>query len=171
MVEYGCQKCTKIFSRKGDYERHIARKTPCTFQKNMRRKPKILWCRKCKKKFNRIDVYKKHENNCKNKQINNKIKQNIIKKNINNGQFINGDINGGNNQFIIKNYKLLPFGKDGIECLTTPEKIAIFSSDENPMIIIKVNLDSNNISKMTSILSVSHSSPSKIIPKPLCSSV
>ena len=40
---------------------------------------------------------------------------------------------------------MFPFGKDGVDCLTTPEKIAIFSSDENPMemIIVKVNLDVN----------------------------
>ena len=48
----------------------------------------------------------------------------------------------GNNNTIVK-YNLFPFALDGIDCLTTSEKVAIFTSDKNPyeMIIIKVNLD------------------------------
>ena len=73
------------------------------------------------------------------KQIN---KNNIKNNNIHgNNQIISGD----NGKIIVKNYNLFPFGKDGVDCLSIPEKITIFSSDENPMemIIVKVNLDIN----------------------------
>lgn len=142
MVEYKCKKCFKNFVHKGDFNRHLARKTPCNFKNSIDSKVKFYKCYRCNKKFNRKDNLSRHIKNCKNINLDKKNHRNI--KNVSNhGQIINGDISGNNNKFIIKNYNLFPFGKDGIDCLTTPEKIAIFSSDENPMemIIIKVHLD------------------------------
>ena len=59
MVEYKCKKCLKIFTRKGDYDRHLMRKTPCSVKKSH---TKIITykCKTCDKKFNRKDHFKRH---------------------------------------------------------------------------------------------------------------
>jgi uncharacterized C2H2 Zn-finger protein len=147
MVEYQCKNCSKIFFKKYNYTRHIERKTPCSIlKKSFQVKKKNFKCKKCKKIFNRKDNYIRHINKCScTSNTDLSLKKNTKQKIIGNisGQVLNGDINGDHNKFIIKNYNLFPFGKDGIDCLTIPEKIAIFSSDENPMemIIVKVHLD------------------------------
>jgi len=145
MVEYQCNKCKKIFVKKYNYLKHIKRKTSCTILKKYFQTQQKFKCKYCGKLFNRKDNYNRHTKSC-NKKNNTpkKIKQNIIK----NRQIIKGDNNiNNNNNIVIKQYNLFPFGKDGIDCLTTPEKVAIFSSDENPMemIIVKVNLDPSKI--------------------------
>jgi len=143
MVEYQCNKCSKKFIRHGDYDRHLARKTPCTVTKNIDKKIKIYKCKYCDTTSNRIDVIDRHTKTCANNTMEINIKNNK-NKNKNGTQVIT---TGNYNNITIKQYNLFPFGKDGIDCLTTPEKIAIFSSDENPMemIIVKVNPDSVKI--------------------------
>lgn len=138
MIEYQCNRCTKIFSRKADYDKHRMRKKPCSFKKNVGIIPNIHACKCCKKKFNRKDSYDRHIKSCT-KHIN------ILKDNneISNSQFVVGNNNNNNCNNIVIKYNLFPFAKDGIDCLSTSEKIAIFTSEQNPyeMIIIKVNLD------------------------------
>lgn len=140
MVQYKCDTCFKVFTKKSTYERHINRKNPCTFAENIDSKIKIHTCKKCNKTFNRKDHFIRHYKTCTGINSNNQ-------KNIKNGRdIINSQIiNGDNSKIIIKQYNLFPFSKDGTDCLSIPEKIAIFSSDENPMemIIVKMNLDVN----------------------------
>ena len=156
MVQYQCETCFKIFTRKSSYTSHLSRKNPCTFAENINYKVKKFKCKYCNKSFDRKDCFKKHVEKCSKSNpkidvknnINNNVKnnKNITNKNKNNNGNINSQfVNGDNNKIIIKHYNLFPFGKDGMDCLTIPEKIAIFSSDENPMemIIVKVNLDAN----------------------------
>lgn len=137
MVEYKCKKCSRIFNRKNDYDRHITKKNPCNKITNL----PIYNCETCDKKFTRKDNLTRHLKICKNTVIND------IQKINNNGNYnISQMQKGDHNKMIIKNYNLFPFGKDGIDCLTTPEKIAIFSSDENPMEMIIVKLESKAFS-------------------------
>lgn len=145
MVSYKCNNCGKLFNKKFDMDRHINAKNKCrkNNEKNVNNnQPKRFICLACEKIFGRKDSLIRHEKVC---EI--KTEHNIINKNEN----INTENNYGNQFFgningnvIMNNYNLFTFGKDGIDCLTTPEKIAIFFSDENPMemIIVKVNLDS-----------------------------
>ena len=55
----------------------------------------------------------------------------------------NHNNNKNNNNTIVNNYNIVPFGTDGIDCLTMEDKVSIFTSVVNPMemIISKVNLD------------------------------
>ena len=36
MVEYNCEKCGKVFNKKGNYTKHINRKNPCIFESKMK---------------------------------------------------------------------------------------------------------------------------------------
>ena len=135
----------------------INRKNSC-FDDNK----KEFMCNKCERNFSRKDSLKRHMKKCDgNKKQNKNIP--IVTNNGNYGNYGNygnngnygnygnyGNVNNGNNNiinnngtYIAVNNFLFPFGKDGTNCLSTPEKIAIFSSNENPMemIIIKINLD------------------------------
>lgn len=138
MVQYKCETCQRIFTKKYNYDKHLERKIPCTIMSNLDKKQKIYKC-KCGKKFNRKDNLNRHRNKCqkyKNISINNS--GNIYGDQIiNNGKMI---INNNNNYYI-----LFPFSQE-IDKLTTEDKICIFSSDENPiiMIVIKTNLNPNN---------------------------
>jgi len=142
MVQYKCNQCFKIFTHKGDYNRHLSRKKPCKFASNVDSKIVFYKCKKCDIKFDRKDNYRRHIKKCiilcEKNNINNKI---------NNGSIITGNngpiITGNNNKIIINQYNLVPFAKDGIDCLTLPERVAIFSSNENPMemIIVEVNMN------------------------------
>ena len=60
-VYYQCDNCKRNFALKGDYTRHMNRKTPCSILKNKKLgdKPKIFTC-ECGKTFKRKDHYEKH---------------------------------------------------------------------------------------------------------------
>jgi len=148
-----CERCGKKFYNKEHLERHYKRKIPCIFLKKISANKKFddddnlenkdNYCGKCDKYFSRPYTLKRHLDTICNKNPT---------PNINNATTKKGNINqvintGDNNKIIIKQYNLLPFGKDGINCLSIPEKIKIFSSDENPMemIIVKVNLNPDRI--------------------------
>src|SRR5579872_2141838 len=165
MVTYTCPRCKMSFPKKSQYDKHMNRKTPCEIRDA---EPKILKDFECKcgKKYNRKDHLKEHIDRDHNGDItynlglkqNINIDQNIIDEhnnNHNNGnkntniQTRDGNIEKINidNSVHIVNYHMVPFGKDGVDCLSTREKIAIFSSKENPieMIIVKVNFDPKKI--------------------------
>ncbi len=153
MVEYKCKKCTAIFVRKGDYKRHMDRKTPCNIFKGMKKKPKIYQCRNCNYKFNRKDGYDTHMNKCKKiSQIQNNaigddnaIGEIIVKGNSNNNNNNNNNNITNNKNIAITNnyYTITPFCQDGISNLSAQEKFNIFASKENPIItiIVKTNLN------------------------------
>ena len=75
MVEYKCDKCGKIYSKKFDYNRHMKRKNPCTSstqnivvvtQKNVDKIEQNLKCTYCEQVFSRIDSLNRHTNSfCK----------------------------------------------------------------------------------------------------------
>lgn len=143
MVQYQCKKCFRYFGNKTDFDRHLARKTPCDQDVNIYTEPKNLKCKVCDKNFHRKDKFNEHNKKHHPINLNNNKNDNMVN---NIGDHNNNSVNIVN----IKNYNNyipFPFGKDGIGCLTTPEKIAIFSSDENPleMILIKINLDPHKI--------------------------
>ena len=136
MVVYTCSRCGKQFLQKCKYDNHLNRKIKCfVTNKTISHINNNIYCEICDKYFSRPDVLKKHNSSKSHLLLQNK---NI--KNGNNSQQIIGD----NNKIINKNYYfLLPFGKEEIDALTTEDKIAIFTSRENPliMIIIKTNLN------------------------------
>jgi len=69
MTHYVCDKCGKIFSLKGDYLRHLNRKTPCKlniFQNeysSQRTKINSYECAYCHHSFSRSDSLRRHQNN------------------------------------------------------------------------------------------------------------
>lgn len=140
MVKYQCNNCFKKFVRKSDYCRHLSRKRPCILGSKIDEKIKVYKCPNCDKQYNKSFYLNKHV--CKTNK--NTISDNSINNSYNHNTNIEGDIiNNNNNITINKTYNLCPFAKDGTDCLTIPEKIAIFTSDQNPyeMIIIQVNLN------------------------------
>lgn len=131
---YSCSCCKKKFNKKSHYENHLNRKIKCT--PNI--EPIVVEnnnniCENCNKVYSRKDSLNRHKIKCVN--INQTCKK-IVNKDGN-------VILGNNNKIIINQYNLCPFAKDGTDCLSTGDKVAIFSSTENPleMIIVKVNLD------------------------------
>ena len=130
MVVYECDICFKKFTRKGDYDRHLNKKNPCQICSKIDRKIKIYKCDGCKRTFNRCDSLTRHIEICTNHRNTTNIstKNKTIENNrntLNNGIINRSQIINGDNNTITINY-LYPFGKDGIDDLTTPEKIAIF---------------------------------------------
>lgn len=141
MTVITCDRCNKDFYNKSHYNDHINRKTPCTKLKKYNYQVDGLYCEDCGKYFSRPYTLSRHQKSSCDKCLVTNTTNTIEKGNNNTINYHSGS--GNINNIVIKQY-LFPFGKDGIDCLTTPEKIAIFSSDENPMemIIVKVNLDS-----------------------------
>ncbi len=142
MTNLNCSRCHKSFYDKSHYQTHINRKIPCLISENNKVDATDLQCHKCGKIFSKPFSLKRHLNTvCKNKKS-----DNTIITDTNNGNINQFNI-GNNNNLIIKQYNLLPFNKDGIDCLSTPDKIAIYSSAESAieMIVIKINLDPKKI--------------------------
>jgi hypothetical protein len=140
MVKYVCKKCNKTFDRKYVFDRHNARKTSCVFGSKTNKKLTENKCEKCDCAFSRKDALLRHNKNCNGTKI---ITTNKSVSGKNNTA-IQCDIKGNKNNVVINNNNyLFAFGKDGIDCLSSPEKITIFESDENPMemIVVKTNLD------------------------------
>ena len=145
-MSYKCKKCNKSFYDKSHLKDHLNRKFPCINDKktNKNKQSNEIYCEKCDKYFSRPYTLKRH---MESKHKNEAIIANINNKNGKITQIVhNGD---NHNNIVIKNlqYNLFPFGKDGIDCLTLLDKIAIFSSNEDPfvMIVIKVNLDPDKL--------------------------
>lgn len=139
MVVYTCERCQKQFPQKCVYDNHINRKLPCHKNNKIIENDDDYYCKTCDKYFSRSDALKRHENTLAHMQLKEekvKMKATTTNGNIN-------QINGNNNIIINNNYYLLPFGGPEIDKLTTEDKVAIFTSDENPiiMIIIKTNLN------------------------------
>jgi len=134
MVEHSCPKCSKKFNKKSNLNVHLNRKIPCDSADNSR-----LQCEYCNKSFSRSDALCRHIKTIHadiNEQKNTNIKHNVIRdQNIYNGDVIN-NINN-------IHFNLYPFGQDGIDKLSIDDMVCIFSSDENPMIMIifKTNLN------------------------------
>jgi len=143
MVVYVCERCQKQFNQKCVYDKHIDRKVLCHIKKKQNNEKNSSYCKVCDKHFSRSDALKRHNATPMHKQM--KKQQNI---NIN-AKTKNGNINQiiGDKNLIVNNYYFIsPFSQEEIDKLTTQEKIAIFSSDENPiiMIVIKTNLNPSN---------------------------
>jgi hypothetical protein len=167
-MKYVCSRCKMIFYKKNDYERHLSRKIQCT-QNNDKNLNNDLFCIFCDKKFNRKDKLQSHikithsitndkvldklqnilitssnnnksnnnkSNNNSNNKSNNKSNNNSHNNNDNHGNIITNNIT---NNYI----KIIPFGKDGTDCLSFPEKMKVFSSETSPLetIIDLVNLN------------------------------
>jgi uncharacterized C2H2 Zn-finger protein len=102
MVEYKCHNCDKIYTHKGDFNRHINKKIPCGFALSERnimlpipqenaeiphfritqnKSNDELQCKYCLKTFTRKDILTRHMNdNCKIKKQESESDKEIIKK-------------------------------------------------------------------------------------------
>lgn len=153
MVNYTCRRCKISFNDKSKYDRHITKKKKCLIKKSGSKKnKKNYYCRICNTNYSRKNTLIRHMET--NMHINNtkSIKnKGTIKKGSNNNQIIaeiNGNVNtinnNCNNNTTIHNYYISAFGNEEINKLTTRDKLAILSSDDNPMItiIVKTNLNS-----------------------------
>ena len=157
MVKYTCKRCKKEFDQKIVYVRHINRKKKCSVNNSgskINKKSNTHYCKTCDKLYSRKDALtqhkksKLHESNLKKIKINSKNNKNTSKTagNNNNTNTLNNSNNNSvtnNNNNITNNYYISSFGNEQIDKLTTQDKIAILSSDENPMvtIIVKTNLN------------------------------
>ena len=137
MVEYKCNRCKKRFDHKRRYEEHLNKKIPCPIKKDeIHNEPKKNYCDICDRYFSRLDTLNKHRCSQIHKEamINN--------SNVTNNGIINQNV--GDVTIINKHYHFIsPFGHGETKELTPEEKLAIFTSDTNPivMIIIKTNLN------------------------------
>ena len=146
MVSYKCERCKKVFNQKCRYNDHKNRKIRCLIKNDIDDKYNDnfdYYCESCDKHFGRSDTLKRHLSS----QLHKKRKKAMI--NNSNVKTNNGIINqiiGDKNKIVInKHYHISAFGKEEIDELTPEEKLAIFTSDTNPivMIIIKTNLNSS----------------------------
>lgn len=141
MVLYTCVRCQKCFDQKCKYLEHINKQKPCIMQNkkiNLNNKYHH-YCKRCDKSFSRVDALLRHKNSKLHKQskqiknCNTKIigDHNTI-NNINNNKIINNNIN-----------IILPFNDEEISKLSILDKLHLFMSGENPivMIIIMTNLN------------------------------
>lgn len=151
MVNYICKRCDQIFEHKTTYVNHINRKRKCIINKsNSKSSKQKSWhqCNICNKSYKRKDSLirhkksKLHQLNIKNIKIDLNFKNNL-KNNITN---ITGDKNIIKNTIVDKptiNCYICPFSTEGVAKLSTQDKITLFSSKENPivMIVTKTNLN------------------------------
>ena len=137
-MTYVCERCDKKFYDKSHLDNHLNRKIPCLVNNNKTDPTNNNYCEECDKYFSRPYTLKRHMNTYHNDTPNIGAKNNKGNQIITTGN--NNNITINNN---IKQYNLIAFGKDGIDCLSIRDKIAILSPDVDPftMIIIKVNLD------------------------------
>ncbi len=152
MVVYTCGTCEKPFSKKYQYERHLNKIKQChPPNNNMKMELEEFDCKICNKKFNRVDVLKrhyeseKHKTNMKAYKKKDKNVYNLKKVNANrditigNNNNNNGNINSNNNNY----YFISPFGKEEITKLSIAEKMSTLLSKDNPIveIILVTNLN------------------------------
>jgi hypothetical protein len=154
MVEYICKRCNESFDHKAVYEKHINRKYKCVPQMyNSKTNKRIEHkCVHCKRNFSRKDSLARHLSICKNKNgktkiINNtKNGENIVNTGNNTKTLIKKNNCNNRNNNIYKFYGpviLIPFGKDGIECIDLKTFKKIVDSKQNIIesIISNVNFD------------------------------
>lgn len=176
MVLYVCKRCKKEFSKKYDFDNHKNRKIPCKRNEALKKKKKLFDCDYCSKKFTRQYILNRHTQNIHadiiqniktngddNTTLNHCKQRDVIIKNKNVRNTHNGDkiknIHNGDNvnnihyENVYNNYNIVPFGKDGIDCLTLKEHFEILNNKKNPLeaIVLSVNLnekrpDHHNIS-------------------------
>jgi len=144
-----CERCKKRFNHKRRYEEHLSRKISCLIREDDiydiddNENKNENHCKICSRSFSRKDTLERH----KKTQLHKLLAKKSIKKN--NGKIAIKGNNNSNNKVIINNnknknyYFISPFNQEEINELTPEEKIKIFSSNENPivMIIIKTNLN------------------------------
>ena len=141
MVQYTCERCKLQFNKKSTYDDHLHRKIPCSIKLEPIENNKENYCKICDRHFSRSDALKRHQRSQMHKSTKGKQVVNNYAKTR------NGNINqviGDKNVIINKNYYFIsPFNHEEIDKLTPEEKLAIFASNENPivMIIIKTNLN------------------------------
>lgn len=140
MPSYKCKDCSKYFDHKGTYERHINRKNKCTQCDNSNLKTSNFTCDECDKHFTRKDSLKRHLKVC---SIHNTKINKYLDKKINNIAGNDQIIKNHSDNIVINNYNLIPFTKDDINALTTKEKLALFSSNKNPMEQITLDINLN----------------------------
>lgn len=153
MVEYTCEKCSTVFNRKGDYDRHVKRKTDCGTEGTVRQsggsktnKKPCYSCGKCKRTFTRKDSLTKHTKGCKHvapKKTKKKTKTKTKKSKVNIDANIEGDnnqvignnevnhIENHNNTYIINVLVSKDFATDGIADITVAEISKILESNQN----------------------------------------
>lgn len=147
MVLYKCDRCRKKFNQKCKYYRHINRKIPCLMTDDI-----CYYCDICDKYYSRADAYNRHKKTTIHQDAGNISKNNtfakykIDNKNCNIATNTINEINYNNciiNKYVENHITLSPFGCFEINDLSIDDKLLIFSSDENPiiMIIIKTNLN------------------------------
>lgn len=151
MVKYICKRCKKSFNQKIDYDRHINRKRKCHINKSKTNKKDVkYYCNICKRDYNKKDALIQHRKTKLHKSNITKLK-NTKKINTNNNICKNKSFTGSynkNNNIHSNNttnnyYFISPFSKEETNKLSNQDKFAIFSSEENPlvMIILMTNLN------------------------------
>lgn len=152
MVTYICDQCSRCFDQKSKYYRHQNNKLGCKPNKKTNLVVKH-YCDICKKYYNRKDALIRHlKSKLHEINIGNIIEINNTETNSKKFEF--GTINGSYNKQAINSYNtthnnnyyfISTFGKEEIDRLSTEDKLAIFLSKENPivMIVIKTNLNPN----------------------------
>ncbi|AUL78462.1 mg15 protein [Tupanvirus deep ocean] len=144
MVQYICERCKSVFNKKSRYVDHLARKIPCPIVKDdiENEIENENYCEICDRAFSRKDALTRHKKSKNHKLL-------AIKPKIkNNGNLIVNKGNNNKNKIIVDNstnnyFFIAPFSQEEIDGLTPEEKLLIFTSNENPivMIIIKTNLN------------------------------
>jgi len=122
-MTFVCEHCEMLFTRNDNLKRHILKKHSESTQ---------------------IDNSKNHSETIQNNNTSdimnnvNGEQRDIAIKNINNKNVYNKNINNIQNNFFI-----VPFGKDGIDCLTVDEQKEILTGKTNPFekILLSVNLN------------------------------
>lgn len=64
MDDFSCDKCLKTFINKSNYNRHINRKTPCTYPEFYKKDNKFC-CKICNKEYSRKNYVMNHYQKCK----------------------------------------------------------------------------------------------------------
>ncbi|XWV25372.1 mg15 protein [Tupanvirus deep ocean] len=137
MTVHKCPKCHKEFQQKSHLNDHLNRKNPCNEKENQKNK-----CQYCNKSYSRKYTLDRHIKSIHDdiiKQADHiNAKNSHVYQNNNSGDVIINNINNNNNYFV-----LCPFSQEEIDKLSTDDKLCIFDSGENPiiMIVIKTNIN------------------------------
>jgi hypothetical protein len=145
MVLYICKKCNKHFNKKQCYNVHINRKFPCTYEDIIDETNISNLCNKNKNKDKELEQ-KNKELEIKNEELEDKIKQlenenktinelykclldKCLDKTIKNKKISNKNCNNIINNTINNiNVKLVPFGMENLDDLTSEEKKTILNA-------------------------------------------